>query len=185
MSFCRLVNAGTWAPKPTSTPPLALKMNPVKALHSKFYDSAKLRSEIDYSMARFLLLEALQSLPSCYVVDHANRPSGCTCMQDPGLTAEVIHEAADFLRKFAMLKKDQQQTMIVEWVKYAAHSKVSLVGESRERQRRIWLLPGTSFSICGNALKRCIEIDNSTGRKSKQKPRRSLNVRPVQSRVSC
>ena len=159
MSYCRLVNSGSWASTAAATAPKALKMNPVKVLHSKFYEKPRLRSEIDYSMARFritVLLEALQSLPSCYVVDFANRPAACKCMKDPALTPEMVHEAADFLRGFALLKKEQQQAMIVEWMKYASLSKERLLGHSMDNQRRIWLLPGTTFSICRNALQRII-----------------------------
>ena len=159
MSQSRLINSGSWASTATTRPPKALKMNPVKVLHSKFYEKPKLRSEIDYSMARFriaTLLELLQSLPSCYVVNHSNRPSGCKCMADRKLTAEIIHEAADFLRGFALLTKEQQQAMIVEWMKYAALSKKHLLGHPVETQRRVWLLPGTTYPICRNTLQRVI-----------------------------
>ena len=178
MSYCKLVNSGSWAPTGIARPPRALKMNPVKDLHSNYYGSKDVRKEIDFSMARFkisTLIESLQALPSCYVVDFANRPCACKCMADPKLSPEVITEAAEFLRSFALLKKDQQQGMIVEWIKYASLSKETLLGHSADSQRRVWLLPGTTFPVCRNALQRVIGYGSKAFDRCREMAKQNIN----------
>ena len=99
-----------------------LSMSPVKDLHSNFWKDTKKRNEIDFSDARFRIrmqLELLAKLPSCYVVDFANRPAACKCLSEASLSEESIAEAANFLQKFAMLRKEQQQTLIIQWITYA------------------------------------------------------------------
>lgn len=50
--------------------------------------------------------------------------------------------------------------MIVEWIKYSNLSKEKLIGHRIDEQRRVWLLPGTTFSIWRNALQRVIGYDS-------------------------
>ena len=100
MSYCRLVNCGSWAPSGSANPPTALKMNPVKELHLKYYDRVHHRRfEIDYSLARFKISTLIEALH--YVVDFSNRPAACKCMSNEALTPEIIEEGAIFLRGFA------------------------------------------------------------------------------------
>ena len=99
----------------------------------------------------------LGALPTCYVVDlFANRPAACTCLHDAKLTAEQIDDAAQFLMQFALLSKDQQRTLIVQWVTFSVAQKKQRFGQNLAHQTRTYVLPGTSAAICRNTVQQLV-----------------------------
>jgi hypothetical protein len=74
--------------------------------------------------------------------------------------AEELCECAYYLEDFAVKKKNDQQALLVQWMKYAEAMRREL-GISNQAAK-VYLLPGSNQSmICGNALARLIGFSRS------------------------
>ena len=154
-----VLNGGPGVPWVPKRPPRVLKANPVKDLHSIWYDPAHINKDIGRRKWWFKIkihLELLMMLPTCYYVSKTNTPSACTCMCDPRPSQDTLRKAAKYLLDFATLAKDEQQSMLIQWIKYADNQQAILIGRSHKEQTRVYLLPGTTHRICRNACQRMV-----------------------------
>jgi hypothetical protein len=101
---------------------------------------------------KFLLSELLKD-KECFDIKNGGRPTKCRCIGDikatfsEGNTAMAI----DYCYGYALLSKKEQQTLVIEWVKYSETiNKAYMRGDKRKRE--CFLLPGTQPS---SNLQRC------------------------------
>ena len=154
------VNAAYNPHLPITVAPKVLKNNPVKGLHAKLYGKAMKEEETEKIMSVFFFrirvhFDLLMELPVCYAVN-SNRPTTCKCMRDPKPTNAQQIESTRYLLGFARLTKEQQRSLVCQWIKYASSLKGDLLGQRRADQLRVFLMPGTTHQICSSALQRLI-----------------------------
>jgi hypothetical protein len=88
----------------------------------------------------------------CLDIKNNNRPTNCRCM---GIITRLSEPdavlAIDYLFGFAILPKADQQSLLTEWIKYGdTISRAYTRGDGRKRA--CFLLPGTTYMICKDAL---------------------------------
>jgi hypothetical protein len=62
---------------------------------------------------------------------------------------EGITSIVDYLYEFALLELEEQRIILKEWIKYGEWAQMML---KRADRRRVYLLPGSGFLICKDAL---------------------------------
>jgi hypothetical protein len=110
---------------------------------------------------RFLLAE-INKDTECVAIKHVNRPTNCRCISS--ITNVYEHEAVlaiDNLYGYALLPKGEQQTLVKEWIKYAERIS-NAYSRADERKRASFLLPGTKYLICKDALCRLLGIGKAS-----------------------
>ena len=58
---------------------------------------------------------------ACVDQKHARHPESCSCMEDIVLEGNQLEEAVDYLFGFALLTRQEQQTIVIEWIKYSVN----------------------------------------------------------------
>jgi hypothetical protein len=102
---------------------------------------------------RAFLLEEVNKDGYCKDVKNPQRSIKCSCMQlVDRFSEEDAVAVVNYLFGFAILSKSEQQTfLLTEWMKYAdTISGYFMRGDIKKR--KTYLLPGTTFLICKDAL---------------------------------
>ena len=92
-----------------------------------------------------------KSYGGCIDRKHQDRPPNCSCLEDTQLSDEDMKATVNYLFGFALLKKHEQQTILMEWIKYGTNIGIHFLCGQPGR-RMTFLLPGTSHLICKDAL---------------------------------
>ena len=103
-------------------------------------------------LRRFLLSEIAKET-ECVNIKDKNRATKCRCMIDARARlceADTV-QAIDFIYGYALCSKMEEQTMLMEWIKYAETVTYAYMRGDPDR-RKGFLLPGTSLLICSDAL---------------------------------
>ena len=115
-----------YGPNGERLPQALLRKSPVKELHSIWQKAgASQREKVDlnrYAMLLNFLLDAMLIHPNC--LDSwlpLKRPCKCTCMKDSGLGHGSIElkQCIGYLITFAKMAKDQQQMLVIQWIRYS------------------------------------------------------------------
>ena len=92
-----------------------------------------------------------QAASRCINCKHQDWPPSCSCLEDIVIAEAEMKVTVDYLFGFALLTKQEQQTLLMEWIKYS-----NTVGRHYLRgepgRRMTFLLPGTTHLICKDAL---------------------------------
>jgi hypothetical protein len=111
---------------------------------------------------RKFLLDSLFADNECLDIKNVNRPSKCRCLQPIGPIFSEIEAVAvvEYLYGYALLHKSEQQTLLVEWMKYSdTISHAFARGDTRKKET--YLLPGTIHLVCRNAIARFLGVGKS------------------------
>jgi hypothetical protein len=128
--------------------PLVLIHRSRKQLRKKAPNSS---SEVHYKNEIRLFLERQQEAGACVDKKHAERDSNCACVFDLEVSEEEATNIEAYLYSFALLERTEQQTLIIEWIKYGENIGRGLMrGDPRRLMK--YLLPGTQRLICKEAL---------------------------------
>jgi hypothetical protein len=92
---------------------------------------------------------------SCVDKKHSDRRSPCSCIKDHRLSEGEAVAMEDYLYSFACLSKSEQQTLVVEWIKYGENIGLGIMQGQPGRLMK-YLLPGTRLLICKDALSRIL-----------------------------
>jgi len=143
---------------PTDAPeatPQAMARSPVQEVHRKWLKTPKKKqSEFDHDDATTLFFPFLTWVCGRRCLDVRNTVTKCTCMMIENVTLDERVECAYTLEDFAIKSKEEQQTLILQWMRYA---EVMQREVGRGTQGRLYLLPGSNNKlICRNALARII-----------------------------
>ena len=87
----------------------------------------------------------------CVDTRNCTREATCQCMKSLNLSEDDAVSASEFLFGFALTSKMEQQTMVKEWIKYS-WSLSKGYRRNEPEYKRSFLLPGTEYLICKNAL---------------------------------
>ena len=87
----------------------------------------------------------------CVDTRNCTREATCQCMKSLNLSEDDAVSASEFLFGFALTSKMEQQTMVKEWIKYSWSLSKGYQRNEPEYERS-FLLPGTEYLICKNAL---------------------------------
>jgi len=79
----------------------------------------------------------------------------CTCMHDLEFPKAQRKQVVAYLVDFATLSKVQQQTLVIQWIKYSDVIRRTLPYGERLNPK-VFLLPGTEEMICGHGLQRIL-----------------------------
>jgi hypothetical protein len=91
------------------------------------------------------------SVTVCVDQKNQHRASKCSCLMEAATYAdgEGIASIVDYLYEFALLELEEQRIILKEWIKYSESAQMML---KRADRRRVYLLPGSAFLICKDAL---------------------------------
>jgi hypothetical protein len=90
-------------------------------------------------------------------IDNKNkgRTNNCTCLMEAAgvLDGETVASVVDYLYEFGLLEREEQRTLLKEWIKYAEASQMLL---KRADRKKVYMLPGATLLICKDALCRLL-----------------------------
>jgi hypothetical protein len=136
-------------------------INPVINIHMQWMKKKTIDNEEEATASIKNFIEGLILQPFCKDVNQ-RIPTKCTCLHDLQGQEDYldIAQVATYLTSFACCSKEDEQRMVMEWVKYA---KLVAYGQSRKEQIRRFLLPGhpLTYMICKNALAMMIGFGQS------------------------
>jgi hypothetical protein len=139
-----------------------LSTSPVVLLHRAWFDpKLKKIDRADFDMQKYevLLQEFLDEVTRlpCVNILNRRRSTECVCLFSISIGNELQDKVIDALKNFALLKKEDQHKMFIEWILYAAASCRALNGMPRDIRRKTFILPGTvGTMVCKNAISRLL-----------------------------
>ena len=152
--------------------PVWLGNNPVKRYHSDLFTrKGKNTFNLQPKLHRnriYLHVEAMVESTRCYPCYHPERDFGCRCMCNLKLEDEDIERITEYLSRFAALKKNEQQGLVIQWIRYASALERQLKATGTHGHHLLYLLPGTDESICQHALQRLIGYSNTAWKTVKE-----------------
>ena len=132
-----------------------MERSPVTAIHRerKAY-IGKDDSDEKVSFCKYCLkgwIGKCQKHGGCIDRKHQDRAPNCSCFEDIGLSEAEMNATVDYLFAFSLLTRQEQQTLLMEWIKYGSNiGRQYLRGQPGRRMT--FLLPATSHLICKDAL---------------------------------
>jgi hypothetical protein len=109
------------------------------------------------NLLRRFLLEAIDNDKDCVDIKKV-RPTNCSCIGDIHQMSEAEAVGViNYLFGYALLPKSEQQTLVMEWIKYGENISNAYRRGEAEKKRK-FLLPGCSHLICKDALCKMLGI---------------------------
>ena len=131
-----------------------LERSPVKAIHRerKAY-IGKDDSDDKVDFCKMCIKGWIQKCQTFDCIDqkHAQRAPNCSCLEDVNFTDAELAESVDYIFGFALLSRPEQQTILIEWIKYGQNIGRQFL-RGQPGRRMTYLLPGTSHLICKDGL---------------------------------
>jgi hypothetical protein len=146
-----------------------ISISPVLGIHRSRLVLLKATStglEVQFrkQLLRKFLLHLISLQSDCIDTNDGTRPTKCRCMN--ALTRFQESEAVncvEYLYGFGLLTKSEQQTLVMEWMKYA-----DFITKAYRRgdilKKTCYLLPGTPYLICKDAMCRLLGLGKDAWR---------------------
>ena len=112
--------------------------HPLAYLHVRRKGAAKMDEDDPFAVyiknwLQWHILEC-KANDACIDRKHPGRPPSCTCLCDCNLSESEMVSCLNYLWVYGIMSKDEQQSILVEWIKYGRHIGVYFsVGESLAR----------------------------------------------------
>lgn len=130
--------------------------SPVQDIHRIWYKTKeKDRLSFDHDHHASYCLEFIGWVANRCCLDLKNRATKCCCMKVENVSLDERVECAYFLESFALKSKQEQQLMLLQWMRYAEAMRRET--GAAKGAAKTFLLPGSNITlICGNAMARLI-----------------------------
>lgn len=102
-----------------------------------------------------LFVKGLKAIPTCVSIKNCGRELRCSCFHDADLSEDgIMDRLVRWMFEFALKQREEQITIIVEWMKYSRRHEIVL---GRVRNQLSFIIPGTaSTHICKDSLARLL-----------------------------